>query len=189
MNTNNIYRHDCSYFILINKRKYEFLEYLSHKEFSNLIQEIHYQTKNDEIVNITFYLKPNLEELLKEQFYTTGNAARQKVNPNDLSIHTLYINKHIATQSYNNISQQLLLKHTKGKIFNYLKEKDRLEENILKTLNNNNIDLTFTYYQERLSLKEPTLDYNKNLQSINHQIKLFSDIPTQIREDTIIIKL
>ena len=47
MNTNNIYRHDCSYFILINKRKYEFLEYLSHKEFSNLIQEIHYQTKND----------------------------------------------------------------------------------------------------------------------------------------------
>lgn len=189
MNTTNIHHHDYSYFILTNKRKYDFLEYLSKIEFSKLINQIHYQIKNDEIINITFFLKPNLEDLLKNIFYTKGNAARQKTKPQDLSINTLYIDNDLATSHFNEISQQILSKHTKGKIFNYLKEKDRLDSNIVNSIHSNNVDLTFTYYQQRLNLKEPPLDFYKNLNSITHQTKTFENIPTLIREDTVIVKL
>jgi len=91
MNTQNKYNKSYSYFILKNKKNYEYEEGFYYEDIKNLIQEIHYSLKNDEIKHITIFLKENVEQLLKELFTKQGNAARQKIDTNTLTLEILYI--------------------------------------------------------------------------------------------------
>lgn len=184
MNTQNKYNKSYSYFILKNKKNYEYEEGFYYNDIKNLIQEIHYSLENDEITNITIFLKENVEQLLKELFTKQGNAARQKIDTNTLTLETIYIDNYATRYEYNKEIKNILDKHTQGKIFNYLKTKQSIEEQIKTSIQNNNTELTFKYYKDLQNLKIPSLDNQKNLSTIQYTVKEFKDIPNQIDPQT-----